>query len=258
MLGAIIGDIVGSVYEKSGMKNPGFPFFRSDCRFTDDTVLTLAIADALLHKRLFADNIRRFGLTYPGRGYGGMFTAWLKDEAAGPYNSYGNGSAMRVSPVGFAGRHLEEVMDLARQTAEPTHNHPEGIRGAQAVATGIFLARQGKDKEQIRTVLEEKFGYDLRRKADEIRPVYQFDLTCQGSVPESIIAFLDSHDLESAIRLAVSMGGDADTMAAIAGAMAHAYYRTVPLPFIYHVSQVLTPALWEIVVAFSRKYRVLH
>lgn len=255
MLGAIIGDIAGSVYEKSGMKNLDFPFFRADCRFTDDTVLTLAVADALLHKRPFGISIRHFGRTYPNRGYGGMFTDWLKDENAGPYNSYGNGAAMRVSPVGFAGRSLEQVLELARQSAEPTHNHPEGIKGAQAVAAGIFLGRQGKGKEAIRTTLEELFGYDLRRKADEIRPAYRFDVTCQGSVPESIIAFLDSHDVESAIRLAVSMGGDADTMAAIAGALAHAHYRRIPLPFVYRASQVLTPALWNIVVTFHRKYK---
>jgi ADP-ribosylglycohydrolase len=129
------------------MKSPDFPFFRADCRFTDDTVLTLAVADALLHKRPFGTNIRHFGRTYPHRGYGGMFTDWLKDENAGPYNSYGNGAAMRVSPVGFAGHSLEQVLELARQSAEPTHNHTEGIKGAQAVAAGIFLGRQGKGKE---------------------------------------------------------------------------------------------------------------
>jgi ADP-ribosylglycohydrolase len=256
MLGAIIGDIIGSVYEKSGMKEPGFPLFNRDCRFTDDTVMTLAIADALLHKRIFRTNIRTFGLNYPNRGYGGMFREWLQTENAQPYNSFGNGSAMRVSPVGFACKEIEEVLDLAQKSAEPTHNHPEGIKGAQAVAVSIFLARQGKNKEQIRTDIEDTFGYNLHRTVTEIRPNYQFDVTCQGSVPESIIAFLDSQDVESAIRLAVSLGGDADTMAAIAGALAQAYYKKIPLNFIYRTSQILTPVLWKIVVDFNKRYKI--
>lgn len=256
MLGAIIGDIIGSVYEKSGMKEPDFPLFEKNCGFTDDTVMTLAIADALLHKRNFRTNIRTFGLNYPNRGYGGMFTAWLQQDDAKPYNSYGNGSAMRVSPVGFASKEMEEVLDLAQKTAAPTHNHPEGIKGAQVVAAGIFLAKEGKSKEQIRTYIEDKFNYDLHRTVEEIRPSYQFNVTCQGSVPESIIAFLDSNDMESAIRLAVSMGGDADTMAAIAGAMAQAYYKKIPLDFIYRTSQILTPSLWKIVVSFNKKYQL--
>jgi ADP-ribosyl-[dinitrogen reductase] hydrolase len=256
MLGAIIGDIIGSVYEKSGMKKTDFPLFDRDCRFTDDTVMTLAIADALMHKRMFRTNIRTFGLNYPNRGYGGMFREWLQTENAKPYHSFGNGSAMRVSPVGFACKEMEEVLDMARKTAEPTHNHPEGVKGAQAVAAGIFLARHNRSKEEIRTYIEDTFGYNLHRSVEEIRPGYQFDVSCQGSVPESIIAFLDSHDLESAIRLAVSLGGDADTMAAIAGALAQAYYKNIPLDFIYRTSQILTPSLWKIVVGFNKKYRI--
>jgi ADP-ribosylglycohydrolase len=169
-----------------------------------------------------------YGKRYPTAGYGGMFKRWLREEAPKPYNSWGNGSAMRVSPVGWAFDTLEETLEAAKQSAEITHNHPEGIKGAQATAACIFLARTGNSKEEIKEYIEKTFGYNLSRTCDEIRPTYQFDGSCQGTVPESIIAFLDSTDFESAVRLAVSLGGDADTMGAITGSIAEAYYGGVP------------------------------
>ncbi|MGD1843471.1 MAG: ADP-ribosylglycohydrolase family protein [Thermonemataceae bacterium] len=255
MLGAIIGDIVGSVYEKSGKKDDKFPFFKPSCRFTDDTVMTIAVAEALMYQKPFDKTIKAYGLQYPNRGYGGMFSKWLQSDSLAPYNSFGNGAAMRVSPVGFAYKEEEQVLDVAQQTAEVTHNHPEGIKGAQAVALAVWMARNGKSKEQIRTAIQEKFDYDLQRCIKDIRIDYAFDVTCQGSVPESIIAFLDAHNVESAIRLAVSLGGDADTMAAIAGAIAQAYYRRIPHSIVEQAKRYLPPPFWELTVAFSQKYK---
>ena len=194
LLGAIAGDVIGSYYEHFRTKNYNFELFRNRSKCTDDTKMTVAV---------------------------------LSDNPL-PYNSWGNGSAMRVSPVGWAFDTLEETLEAAKQSAEVTHNHPEGIKGAQATAACIFLARTGKSKEEIRNYVEQTFGYDLHRTCDEIRPNYQFEVSCQKSVPESIIAFLESSDYESAIRLAVSMGGDADTMGAIAGGIAEAFYGGVP------------------------------
>jgi ADP-ribosylglycohydrolase len=172
--------------------------------------------------------MQEYGNRYPTAGYGGMFKGWLRSEDPRPYNSWGNGSAMRVSPVGWAFGTLEETLEAAKRSAEITHNHPEGIKGAQATAACIYLARTGKSKQEIKEYVESTFGYNLSRTCDEIRPVYQFDGSCQGTVPESIIAFLESDDYESAIRLTVSLGGDSDTMGAITGAIAEAYYGGVP------------------------------
>ncbi|MEM6725800.1 MAG: ADP-ribosylglycohydrolase family protein, partial [Bacteroidota bacterium] len=208
MLGAIAGDIIGSRFERNNLKSKEFELFDSASRFTDDTVLTVAIADALLTKTPYATTVRNYARNYPFAGYGGTFKQWMFGLISGPYNSWGNGSAMRVSPIGFAFNTVEQVLEEAKRSAEITHNHPEGIKGAQAVALSILLARQGTSKEAIKSEIESRFQYDLSRSLDAIRPVYQFDVSCQGSVPEAIIAFLESTDFEDAIRNAISIGGD--------------------------------------------------
>lgn len=256
MIAAIAGDIIGSVHERAYTKRMDFPLFDPRSTFTDDTVMTLAVADCVLHRKPYAETLRAYGRRYPDRGYGGMFYRWLLTDGAGPYQSFGNGSAMRVSPVGFACRTLSEVMDEAARSAAVSHDHPEGIKGAQALAAAVFWARTGADKSDIRARVEQTFGYDLHRHIDQIRPHYQFDVTCQGSVPEAIIAFLDSTDVENAIRLAISLGGDADTLACMAGAIAQAHYKKVPEPIVSKVKSMLTPELWALTEEFCQRYDV--
>jgi ADP-ribosylglycohydrolase len=228
MLGAMIGDIVGSVYEWHNIKTKDFPLFSNRCFFTDDTVLTAATAQAILSGIDFVEAYQDFSRRYPSRGYGGNFSRWIWAEDPQPYNSWGNGSAMRVSPVGFAYNDLETVLAEARQSAQVTHDHPEGIKGAQSTALSILMSRQGASKGEIKQKIIERFGYDLDRTLDEIRPGYKFDVSCQGSVPEAIIAFLESDDFEDAIRNAISLGGDSDTIACITGGIAEAFYGGVP------------------------------
>ena len=227
IIGAVAGDIAGSVFEWKNTKSTDFSLFSPGCTFTDDTVMTIAVADWLSNGGDLAAVMRRWGARYPDRGYGGMFYCWLfsgNPERQRPYNSFGNGAGMRVSPCGFLSRSLNETLYLAEKSAEVTHNHPEGIKGAQAIAASVFLARTGVSKENIREYVEKTFGYDLHRTCDEIRPDYSFDETCPGSCPEAIIAFLDSTSYESAVRLAISLGGDSDTIACMAGGIAAAYY----------------------------------
>lgn len=228
MIGAILGDILGSIYEFGPEKDISKVKFTNRSDFTDDTVLTIAIADAILTGKEFGRTLHIYGNRYPGRGYGGRFAQWLKSDGSAPYNSFGNGSAMRASPVGWVARDRDEVFELAEKTALPTHNHPEGIKGARAVALAIFLCRYGYSKEEIKNTLSDTFNYDLNQRYEEIQPGYSIDVTCQGSVPQAIIAFLKSHDYPSAIRLAVALGGDADTQACISGAIAEAFYGIVP------------------------------
>ena len=227
MVGAIIGDIVGSIYEWHNIKTKDFPLFGGKCHFTDDTVMTIAVAEGLLNGGGPNDYIaamKRFGAIYPNAGYGGHFRIWLFTDDTDPYNSWGNGSAMRVSPVGWFFDTLEETEKAAEVSAAVTHNHPEGIKGAKATAAAIFLARNGKSKAEIKTYIEEKYGYNLSRTLDEIRPGYKFNESCMETVPEAIIAFLESDDFEDAIRNAISLGGDSDTLAAITGSIAEAAY----------------------------------
>ncbi len=228
MLGAIAGDVIGSVYEQKHVKVTDFPLFSEASRFTDDSVMTVAVADALLHGRPYEDNLRTFYRHYPKAGYGYLFGAWGRGEIAEPYQSYGNGSAMRVSPVAYVHDDLDAVLAEAAASAAVTHDHPDGVAGAKAVAAAIFLARAGEDKAAIKAWLGETFAYDLDRRLDDVRPDYRFDATCPGSVGEAILAFLESTGFESAVRLAVSLGGDADTQAAIAGSIAEAYYEGIP------------------------------
>lgn len=254
MLGAIAGDVIGSVFEGSGLKTKEFPLLSPRNTYTDDTVLTVAVASAILDQGDYADSLRKFGRRHPGRGYGWHFQQWLDDDSLGPYNSWGNGSAMRVCPVGWAYNSIEEVLAEAKRSAEVTHNHPEGVRGAQAVALSVYLARRGAEKIEIRQEITSRFGYDLTRTADEVRSVYSFDASCQGSVPESIICFLDSDDFESSIRLAISLGGDADTMACIAGGISEAYYGGVPESVELSVRELLASDLLEVVDRFRARY----
>jgi ADP-ribosylglycohydrolase len=254
MIGAIAGDIIGSVYEFSPIKRKDFPLFDPQCAFTDDSVLTIAIADAILAGKPYADSVRRIGRRYPDAGYGGSFFQWLFADGVKPYNSWGNGAAMRVSAVGFAFASAEEVLRQARLTAEFTHNHPEGIKGAQATALAIFLARTGHSKETIRARIKDRFAYDLDRTVDAIRPAYSYDVSCQGTVPEALVAFLDSSSYEDAVRNAVSLGGDSDTLACITGGIAEAFYGGVPAEIRGKVEELLTPDLWEITSVFCTKY----
>lgn len=254
MIGAIAGDIIGSVYEHNGIKTKDFPLFSNRSRFTDDTVLTVAVANAILTGSSYLDSIRKIGQRYPNAGYGGSFIHWLFSEKAAPYNSWGNGSAMRVSPVGFAFSKEDEVLDQARMTAEITHNHPEGIKGARATALAVYIAKTTKNKEAVRHNIKDRFGYNLDRRIDEIRPAYSFDISCQGTVPEAIICFLDSETYEDAIRNAVSLGGDSDTLACITGGIAEAYYGEIPGHISSRVEEILTPDLMAVTRAFREKY----
>lgn len=257
MIGAIAGDIIGSPYEFRGIKTIDFPLFSEVSTFTDDTVLTIAVADCLVNGRDYTAALKEYGHRYPHAGYGGMFAAWLQSPVSAPYGSYGNGSAMRVSPVGFARNSLDEVMLEAERSSAVTHNHPEGIKGAQAIAAAIYLARTGKSKPEIRDYVQSTFGYDLNRTLDDIRPTYVFDETCQGSVPEAIIAFLDSVDYEDAVRKAISLGGDADTLACMAGGIAQAFYGGVPDHISQKVRETLTPDLLALMDSFNRRFKVV-
>lgn len=228
MLGALLGDMVGSRFEWNNYKNKDFELCHPDCRATDDSVLTIGTAQALLDKLPFGEIYRTCYRRYPHAGYGGSFAAWAQGESGMGYNSFGNGSAMRVSPVGWYEQSLDRVLQQAQQSAIVTHSHPEGIKGAQAVASAIFMARQGQSKDQIKDYVEQNFGYALDLTPDEIRPTYQFDVTCQGSVPQALSCFLHSSDVDDAIRTAVSIGGDSDTIACISGSIAEAHYGGVP------------------------------
>jgi len=234
MIGAILGDMIGAPYEfDRSPKTKDFPMFSDQSRFTDDTVMTIAVAEALLDNRGASDDdlkaaivqsMQKWGHRYPHAGYGGRFSGWLRAKNPQPYGSYGNGSAMRVSAAGWLYDTLEETRRIARLTAEVTHNHPEGVKGAEATASAIYLARTGHGKDEIRDYIVREFGYDLSRTCDEIRPAYHHVESCQETVPEAITAFLEGADFEDVIRTAVSLGGDCDTLTCIAGSIAEAFY----------------------------------
>ena len=227
-MGAIIGDICGSIYEFDNRKTDrpqSIELMNPSCFYTDDTVLTVAVAEAAFGDRNYEKAILKWARAYPKESYGHNFRVWFNSEYPSPYNSYGNGSAMRVSPIGWAFETLEETISEARKSAICTHNHSEGIKGAQAAAAAVFMARTGKTKNEIKNYIETEFGYNLSRTLEEIRPIYQFDESCQGTVPEAIIAFLESHNFTHAIQCAISVGGDSDTLAAITGGIAEAFYK---------------------------------
>lgn len=254
MLGAIAGDIIGSVYEASPIKTTEFPLFDRGCRFTDDTVLTIALADSLLTGGDFVDALHEYFHLYPNAGYGGTFYRWARTGCREPYNSWGNGSAMRVSPVAFAHESLSEVLDAAERSAAVTHNHPQGIKGAQAIAAATFLARKQSSKDEIRNYVRRTFGYGLFAPLDLIRPEYRFDVSCHGSVPVAITAFLESESYEDAVRKAISMGGDADTLACMAGGIAQAHYGGVPEPIAEQALSFLDDRLTAVVLEFCHEY----
>ncbi len=256
MIGAIAGDVIGSVYEAVNTKSLFFPLFSPYSRFTDDTVLTVAVAHAILTGESYLTSIRKFGKKFPNAGFGGHFYDWLFSKDDQPYGSWANGSAMRVSPVGYVFDSLDQVLEEAKKSAEISHNHPEGIKGAQAIAAAVYFARTGIEKESIRREITEMFAYNLDRTVDEIRPGYTFDVSCQGSVPEAIIAFLDSYSFEDAIRQAISMGGDSDTIACMAGGIAQAFYGGVPEEIVTGVRSRLPEEFVEIIDAFEEAYGV--
>jgi ADP-ribosylglycohydrolase len=257
MIGAIAGDIIGSVYESHCLKTTEFTIFTANSTFTDDTVLTVAVADCILHNKDYVTTFRHYARKYPYAGFGGMFFRWVNSDSLAPYNSFGNGSAMRVSPVGFAFDTIKHVLAEAKRSAEVTHNHPEGIKGAQAVAAAIFLARKKESKSKIKEFIERDFGYNLHQTLEEIRPHYYFDETCAGSVPQAIIAFLESDSYEDAVRKAVSLGGDSDTLACMTGGIAQAYYKTVPNYIVEEVKNRLDCDLWKVVEEFNVRYCLL-
>lgn len=263
MLGAILGDIIGSPYEfDRGNKSKEFPLFISKCEYTDDSVMTVAVADALMAvesddsddaiRAKLVERMQRWGKTYPYAGYGSRFNWWIKEKSPQPYNSFGNGSAMRVSPVAWLYDDMDTVRRMARLSADVTHNHPEGIKGAESVAAAIFMARTGSSKEEIKAYICNEFGYDLSRTCDEIRPDYHHVESCQQTVPEAITAFLEGNSFEDVIRTAVSLGGDCDTLTAIAGSIAEGFYG-VPDELKRECIRRLPEDLLEVVEEFLKK-----
>ena len=268
MLGAIIGDICGSIYEFDNRKTDKpetIELANPACFYTDDTVLTVAVAQAAFGDGDYEKAILTWARAYPKESYGHNFRQWFQGEYQQPYNSYGNGSAMRVSPVGWAFDSLAETLRQAEQSAACTHNHPEGIKGAQATAAAVFIARNGGTKEDIKTYIAKEFGYNLGRSLAEIRPVYQFDESCQGTVPEAIIAFLESRDFNHAIQCAISIGGDSDTLAAITGGIAEAFYMSenrfrtisgIPEDLQRFAESKMNTDMWEVVTKISWNKRM--
>ncbi len=272
MIGAVIGDIIGSVFEWHNTKTTDFTLFSRNSHFTDDTVMTVAIADAILNKPdnvnriydfffnsgIYAYKLKEYGKKYPHAGYGNMFENWLLSDSFKPYKSFGNGSAMRVSPIGFAFKTLEETLNEAKKSAIVTHNHREGVKGAMAIASAIYMARNGANKHTMKTFIEKKFGYNLSKKLDDIRSTYTFDSSCKGSVPQAIIAFLESEDFEDAIRKAISIGGDSDTIACMTGGIAQAFYKKIPEFMINRVNLLLDSGLRRVINEFNKKYNLIN
>ena len=256
MLGAIAGDIIGSVHEFRCGKTMEFPLFTPDSRFTDDTVLTVATADCLMTGAGYTDKFHEYTKAYPQRAYGLRFLTWVESGLRMPYNSWGNGSAMRVSPVAYAFDTLERALHEAKASAEVTHNHPEGIRGALATTMAIFMARRAASKDEIRSAIQQQIGYDLTRSTASICETYSFNESCQKTVPEAITAFLDSKDYEDAVRLAISLGGDADTLACITGGIAEAFYGGVPEHIASEALRRLDERLRGTVLKFRERYQV--
>lgn len=260
MIGAIIGDTVGSRFEWNNIKTKKFELFHSTCELTDDSIMTLAICDALLHAKpdksdlpaKAVESMQCVGRLYPHCGYGGSFRGWLKSDDPQPYNSYGNGAAMRVSGCGYVANSVEEAASLSYAVTAVTHNHPEGIKGAEATAVAVYLARTGKSKQEIKAYITEHY-YPLDFTLDSIRETYRFDVSCQGSVPQALVAFFESTDFEDAIRNAISIGGDSDTLAAITGSVAEAYYG-VPASIRETVQSFMEPSLLQILQEFEAQY----
>ncbi len=267
MIGAIYGDIIGSVYEHNATKSEDFALLSDGSTFTDDTVLTVAVAEALLYRAdhpqdrtapdaLYAARFRQYYARYPDAGYGGMFIQWAQSRDAVRNNSYGNGAAMRVSPIGYAFDGIEEVLREAKASCTFTHNHPDAIAGAQATAACVYLARQRASKQEIKTFVQRRFRYDLSFSLESIRSTYGFEIQTSKCVPPCIVAFLESHDYESAIRKVISLGGDSDTMACITGGIAHAFYQEMPSDLHQACWNRLDSGLRKTIQAFSSKYSI--
>ncbi|NET00290.1 MAG: ADP-ribosylglycohydrolase family protein [Sphaerospermopsis sp. SIO1G2] len=266
MLGAIAGDMIGSIYEFDNIKTKDFPLFNDRCHFTDDTLLTLAVAEVILNADEFPDKtkyidkfqyvqqFKSYYSEYSHIGYDSDFQEWAISSSIEPYHSNGNGTAMRVSPIASAFDHLKIVLEEAKHCAEVTHSHPEATKGAQATAAAIFLARTGYDKNTIKSYIEKTFNYNLNQSLDQIRPNYKLDFSCSGSIPQAIIAFLESTDFEDAIRNAVSIGGDSDTIACIAGAIAEPFYDGIPEHIAEWVLTKLDDHLWTVTEKFMAHY----
>ena len=258
LYGALGGDLIGSCYEWHNHKSKEFQLVRRCCCFTDDSIMTLATADAILNGTYdYAIKYHTWGNNYPFAGYGGSFVRWLETpiEQIAPYNSWGNGSAMRISPVGFAFDTEAEVLSQAEKSASVTHNHPEGIKGAQAAALAILLARQGLGQSAIKDRIESDFGYDLSRPLDDIRPTYHFDVSCQGTLPVALRAFLEASSYEDAIRNAISVGGDSDTIGAITGGIAIAFFKEMPDTLVEEIERRLLPDMQEVCERFASFYK---
>jgi ADP-ribosylglycohydrolase len=255
MIGAIAGDVIGSIFEGAAQKSTDFKMFQPYSTYTDDTVMSIAVADAIMNnKEDFQTSLRTWGQKYPKAGYGGRFYGWIFSENPEPYGSWGNGAAMRVSPVGFAYDSEEEVLKKAAESAEITHNSEIGIQGAQANALAVFMARKGADKIAIKEKIEKLFNYDLSRSLDDIRPDYSFEVKADKSVPEAIIAFLESENVEDAIRKAISLGGDSDTQACIAGGIAFAFYKEISEEIRKEVRRRLKPDMIAVLEKFEDQY----
>lgn len=259
MIGAIIGDYVGSAYEFHNTKDYSFEMITTQSDITDDSIMSIAIADAILQSKPYAERMRYWGNKYPNPkgAYGGSFSAWLHSSNPQPYNSWGNGAAMRVSPIGWAFSGLEQVLLQAKLSAECTHNHEEGIKGAQATATAIYLTRNGETKQWIKKYIESKFGYNLSFKIADIKESYKFDESCQGTVPPAIVCYLESTSFEDAIRLAVSLGGDSDTLGCITGSIAEANQTySIPVDIMEAAFKTMPSDLKTIVNRFTDKYKL--
>ena len=257
MYGSIIGDICGSIYEFNNYKTDtpeNINIIHPKCYFTDDTILSVAIADAILSDGDYKKNLLKWAWKYPKSGYGYRFMQWCLNKNPQPYNSYGNGSAMRVGSIGWAFDTLEQTIDEAKRTAEVTHNHKEGIKGAQAVAGAIFLARNNKTKTEIKEFIEKEFKYNLNKDLSAVRKKNKFEVSCQKTVPPAIMAFLGSNDFINSIQIAISLGGDTDTLACITGSIAEAFYKEIPLSIIDFINKKLDDDMKKIISKYHEKY----
>lgn len=254
MLGAIAGDIIGSTYEILNTKKKDFKLYRPFSRYTDDTVLTIATADCLLHNGNYTEYYRNYCLHNQMRGYGSRFYLWALLHKKKPYHSMGNGSAMRISPLAYAAKSLEEVMELAKVSASVTHNHPEGIKGAQAIACAIYLCLHNASKDEVKEYIENTFMYDLALTYDELKETYDGGGTCPLTVPQAIICFLTSTDYEDAIRNAITIGGDSDTIACMTGGIAEAYYKEIPTYIKENTLNHLNPHFKKVLLEFQNTY----
>ena len=246
MIGAVIGDIIGSRFEFNNHRSEDFTLFTEKSVVTDDTILSIATADCLLHNKEYASTYQLYAQKYPNGNYGGMFSKWMYAPNPKPYGSFGNGSGMRVSPVGWFFSNLEDTLKEAEKSAAVTHNHPEGIKGAQSIAMAIFLARMGSSKQEIKSAIESKFNYNLDFNLDTLRKTNKFDETCQITVPQSIYCFLISNSFEDAIRKAISIGGDSDTIACMTGGIAEAFYKEISEEILANAKKVIPTEFWEI------------